>query len=573
MSNEAFQIERRIQEALAAYNCGAFTTLGKAATAFDVPYRKLVSRRNGAQPKSSNGGNGRKLSEEQEMALCNWIDQQNRFGFPPRFDHIEQAANRILRLGNTSNRPPPEVGSRWASRFVQRHPKYTPRKSQPLEVERLANHDPKMLAEWFDKFEAIKKEEGILDKDIYNMDETGYFAGTVKQSLVIVPKADRAAYIQDPHNRDWITAVEAISGDGYSPPPMIILKGSVHLATWYSQYSNLPNNYSIGLSNSGYINSDLAMEWLRRFEEVTRKRTEGKCRLLLLDGHESHVTVDFIDFCHSHNIWPMCLPPHTTHLIQPLDLVIFRSVKHWQARAVEAWTRLFNTSFSKIDFLDTYPGVREAAFSSKNISSAWNAAGLIPFNPAVVLEKVALNDKSEQAPSFNSNSQVTTVTNILATPQNTKDILRQSRYLQDVLADGLQLTDRKRKAMEKLLMHKRVEILKGQQAVEEMEAIHEATMKISKRKKTAKRWQLQRGGVLGVGEARELHSARAVVELNKKQRADEREEKKLLQLLKTLARAATKDQSEKRAFRMAFRRDVALGAAAKGRALQARMGA
>jgi hypothetical protein len=132
---------------------------------------------------------------------------------PATIDHIEQAANSLLKLGNTTD-DPPTVGTRWASQFVLRYPQYSLKKSSPLEVERFANHDPEMLAEWFGKFQAVVQ-EGILDGDRYNMDETGYFVGSAKESWVIVPKSQRAAYIRDPSNREWITAVEAISGDGY----------------------------------------------------------------------------------------------------------------------------------------------------------------------------------------------------------------------------------------------------------------------------------------------------------------------------------------------------------------------
>jgi DDE superfamily endonuclease/Tc5 transposase DNA-binding domain len=574
MKPEAIDLERRIVEALKAFESGHYTTLSKVAEFWDVPYRKLLSRRNGAQPKSMNGGINKKLSKEQEEALIVWLERQHRFGFPAHYDLIEQAANRLLRLGNSSEDDPPVVGTRWASNFVLRYPQFAAKKSRPLEVERFAAHDPVLLAEWFEKYDAVVKEEGIAEGDRYNMDETGFFAGMARKTLVIVPKGERAAYLKDPNNRDWITAVEAISADGYAPPPLIILKGSIHQAAWYETSSPLPNDYAIGLSDSGYINSELAMKWLERFERATRKRTQGNSRLLILDGHESHVTVDFIAYCHDHDILPMCLPPHTTHLLQPLDLVIFRSMKHWQSRAVDLATRLFKDSFSKMDFLDTYPGVRSAALSPKNISSAWKAAGLVPFDPDVVLSKIESAPASKEVSPPPSNPTLTTM-NPLATPSNPKEILRQSQYLQEFLEGDAPLSIGKRVAMRKLLGQKRREILKGEHALEELEAIHEASKRVSRRKKNAKRWQLQRGGVLGLDEGRELLQERTVIELDKQKRAEVRYNKKHSRLLTCIAKAAIKghrEMSEKHAFRMLFRRNVALEAAAKGMQKQAKWG-
>jgi len=56
------------------------------------------------------------------------------------------------------------------------------------------------------------------------------------------------------------------------------------------------------------------LEWLRRyFEPVTREKADGKTRLLIYDGHESHITSAFIGHCMRHNVELMILPPHSSH--------------------------------------------------------------------------------------------------------------------------------------------------------------------------------------------------------------------------------------------------------------------
>jgi hypothetical protein len=45
--------------------------------------------------------------------------------------------------------------------------------------------------------------------------------------------------------------------------------------------------------------------------------------LLLLDGHQCHFTAKVIEAAKQNNIIILCLPPHTTHGLQPLDLVTF----------------------------------------------------------------------------------------------------------------------------------------------------------------------------------------------------------------------------------------------------------
>ena len=50
-------------------------------------------------------------------------------------------------------------------------------------------------------------------------------------------------------------------------------------------------------------------------------------RLLILDGHESHLNQGFKDYCLEHKILTLCMPPHSSHILQPLDVVCFSPLK------------------------------------------------------------------------------------------------------------------------------------------------------------------------------------------------------------------------------------------------------
>jgi hypothetical protein len=61
---------------------------------------------------------------------------------------------------------------------------------------------------------------------------------------------------------------------------------------------------------------------------------------LILDGHGSHVTMDFINYCDQNKILLAILPPHSTHTLQPLDVVIFKPLS--TAYSKELTTHLHN---------------------------------------------------------------------------------------------------------------------------------------------------------------------------------------------------------------------------------------
>lgn len=55
-------------------------------------------------------------------------------------------------------------------------------------------------------------------------------------------------------------------------------------------------------------------------------------RVLIVDGHASHTSLAFLDRAAELNIHVVSYPPHTTHAMQGLDVVVFASLKrHWQA--------------------------------------------------------------------------------------------------------------------------------------------------------------------------------------------------------------------------------------------------
>ena len=49
--------------------------------------------------------------------------------------------------------------------------------------------------------------------------------------------------------------------------------------------------------------------------------------LLLYDSHSSHISSEIIDYAVLHEITIVCLPAHASHLLQPLDVAVFKSFK------------------------------------------------------------------------------------------------------------------------------------------------------------------------------------------------------------------------------------------------------
>ncbi|OJJ81088.1 uncharacterized protein ASPGLDRAFT_770304 [Aspergillus glaucus CBS 516.65] len=137
-------------------------------------------------------------------------------------------------------------------------------------------------------------------------------------------RGSRAKSLQ-PGNREWVTAIITINGAGTVLPPQIIFAGKKHQSQWYI---DIPKDYRISTSENGWTNGDLGFEWLQEiFERYTASQAAGPYRLLILDGHSSHATAQFDQFCTARKIIPLYMPPHSSHLLQPPDVSCFGPLK------------------------------------------------------------------------------------------------------------------------------------------------------------------------------------------------------------------------------------------------------
>jgi hypothetical protein len=57
-----------------------------------------------------------------------------------------------------------------------------------------------------------------------------------------------------------------------------------------------------------------------------KEKARREYRLLLLDSHGYHLTMDFITFCDENKIILAVFLPHATHKLQPLDVVLYGGV-------------------------------------------------------------------------------------------------------------------------------------------------------------------------------------------------------------------------------------------------------
>ncbi len=110
----------------------------------------------------------------------------------------------------------------------------------------------------------------------------------------------------------------------------------------------------IGITEAGYANNDNALEWLQHFIDHTQNKRWGAWLLLIIDGYSSYMTIPFHNLATENKIVLFRLPPHSTHLIQPLVVAVFQPFKHYHTDAIDKAVRLGDDKFDKLEFLSAF---------------------------------------------------------------------------------------------------------------------------------------------------------------------------------------------------------------------------
>ena len=205
----------------------------------------------------------------------------------------------------------------------------TKRKPKILTKSRARNLAKETVDVFFKKYATIIEENGLQGhpERIFNLDEVGL--GTdCRQSAVFVPKASRNTYILSPScGKTMFSVLFCISANGNYLPPLTVYKGAHLYEAWTK---NGPTGGLYAVTASGWMQDSVFESWMKYF--VGHAKNLQKPILLIYDGHGSHMTYLTIATARENGIIILCLPPHTSHALQPLDVGVFAPLKKaWKA--------------------------------------------------------------------------------------------------------------------------------------------------------------------------------------------------------------------------------------------------
>ena len=266
---------------------------------------------------------------------------------------------------------------------------------------------------YFDLLQQKISKYNVELRHTYNMDEKGFMIGIIGRSKRVFSKRQwkkkevRTSF-QD-GNREWITLMACVCTDREALPPGLIYQAASDQvrSSWVEDIEVGKHTAFISTSPSGWTNTDIGLTWLEQvFDRYTKKKARQSYRLLIVDSHGSHLIMESIDYCDKNKILLAIYPPHSTHTLQPLDMVMFKPLS-------TAYSKMLSTHLhrshgllpiKKGDFFPLFWDAWTTSFKRSTILSSLKATGIAPFNPDVILERFRNNtpEASESGDSSTS---------------------------------------------------------------------------------------------------------------------------------------------------------------------------
>lgn len=485
-----------INLAIQAIESYASDSIRAACREYYAPRSTVQHRLLGRTPREESVANCKKLTELEEDAIVVRILDLDLRGFPPTKPILRAMSDKLL--AEKGGKP---VGINWPDRFIARKEALKTCYTRAYDRQRALCEDTSIIEPWFKLYNAIKEKYGILDEDTYNFDETGFMMGMITSQLVITGRERRGRRkALQPGNREWTTVINSINAIGWSLPPFIIFKGKQHINTWYDDPTDI-EDWVIGVSANGWTTNEHGVAWLKYFDAYTKARTKGIYRLLIIDGHESHNSVEFRDYCKEAKIITLQMPSHSSHLLQPLDVGCFSPLKRAYGSEISALAATMVTKIDKPAFLQAYKKAYFKVFQEDNIKSSFRGAGLVPYDPQVVLSQLDVRLRTPTPPAPETTPWES------KTPSNARELDAQVAPLSEQMRKRRNSSPTEIFALFKLLTKGATMMAHGAALIcDELSALKKTTNTATKQK-LRKRKYVQNQGTLQIGEGSQLAPA------------------------------------------------------------------
>lgn len=296
------------------------------------------------------------------------------------------------------------AGKDWAYKFMKTY-NLSLRTPQQTSLGRMMGFNKIQVNRFFENLTELYNKYTFLPSAIFNMDETGLSTVPNRVPKVVSSKGKKlVGKISSGERGETITIVCALSASGtYVPPAIIFPRKRMKDGLLFGA----PPESIAMCSESGYMNSDLFVQWLQHFQEKVRASIDHPV-LLILDNHTSHLSLEAVNLSRKNNIHLLTIPPHSSHKLQPLDRCFYKPLKDYYAVECNKWlVSNAGENIKQIQFTSLFGAAYQRCCTLEKAVNAFKSCGIWPLNPQVFSEEDFLPSSVTDFPQVSESSELT----------------------------------------------------------------------------------------------------------------------------------------------------------------------
>ncbi|XP_041349184.1 uncharacterized protein LOC121368514 [Gigantopelta aegis] len=342
------------------------------------------------------------FSHDEEILLQDYLIKASKIQYELTRKQVRELAyefavrnKKIIREAWTKNSL---AGEDWFTEYMKHFPNLSLRHPEATSLSRATSFNKKNVKDCFDNLQIVLERHHFGPNDIYNSDETGCITvQKVGNTKVIACKSDKqVGKITSGERGTLVTMVGTINASGNSIPPFMVFP-RVHFKD--SMLHGAPPGTIGSAHQTGWMTTENFTVFMEHFIKSTKCSKELPV-LLILDNHDTHLSIQTIDLAKDNGVIMLTLPPHCSHKMQPLDISVYGPFKSFYNQAANSFmTNHPGQTITIHDIAQIVGNAYPLAFKP-NIIAGFRASGIYPFNPNVFSEEDFLGSYVTDRPEW-----------------------------------------------------------------------------------------------------------------------------------------------------------------------------
>lgn len=224
---------------------------------------------------------------------------------------------------------------------------------------------------------------------IFNLDEAGVQRQPTRNPRVLAGRGQKVVYMPADGNKESVTLIATGSATGTILPPAYIMAGQCHMSDYMAKCHYYPDSGIILKKETHMMDGKVWKDFLCWLADtIPGGVSPSKKALLVVDGHESRISLEGIQEAIDLGFDVVILPGNTTHFFQPWDQCFGAFRRAYADLYAEQMATAYSPKLEKGAWLSLVDAALHNTFNKSPdlLKEAFQKTGLWPPSPEQTLK-------------------------------------------------------------------------------------------------------------------------------------------------------------------------------------------